>query len=65
MDELLPALRAVDEHSLAVRSPLWAIYPRWDLNEFTFEYYGDEPDVYTAGDEKKQLVVTGVPWQDM
>ena len=65
MEELLPALRGIDDVSLAVRSEMWAILPSWDKNEFIFEYYGDEPRIYSQSDEKRHYLVTGVPWDEI
>ena len=65
LDELLPALRGIDDVSLAVRSAMWSIIPHWEKGEFIFEYYGEEPLYYAQSDEKVQLLIINVPWEEL
>jgi hypothetical protein len=62
LDRIMPALRSIDEDSIALRTEDWSILPRWDDQAFYFEVYGDEPTEYNAADDDTQMLVTGVPF---
>lgn len=62
MGEMAPALRGVDDETIAFRTGEWAVLPRWDAGEFIFEYYAEEPDTFRPGDDETQILVTNVPW---
>ncbi len=54
-DQLGPALKKIDEDTIAHRTEDWAVLPDWDAGTMTFEYYGN-------GDDEMQCLVSAVPW---